>query len=159
MSLNRTRLQSIGASVDRIDNPLVLPSRQSRIPMPPELSPMYEHSGTSVVFSSASLAGVRKLHLRTVDHRCVGLCVHHLDESMDFLGQWDPSDISSITTIYDSLSGPLELISFLISSPQPSKTRVINVCINTRCDGRDGHLVRHFTDTEMGRVRCSPLPT
>lgn len=159
MSFNRTRLQSIGTSVDRTDNPRALPTDQPRIPMPPEVSSMYEYSGTTVFFSSASLVGVRKLHLRTVKHRCVGLCIHYLDESMDFLGQWDPSDISSITTIYDSLGGPLEMISFLISNPQPWKTRVVNVCVNTRCDDRYGHLVRHFTDKEMDRVRSSQLPT
>ncbi len=68
--------------------------------------------------SVASLSRIARVRVRRVGPRCVGICLHHHDGSLDVLGQWDPSDVSSIGDIYNSnAGGDLTAMTFHMSGP------------------------------------------
>lgn len=52
--------------------------------------------------STGSLNDVKCIQIRRKADRCVGMRIVHDTGLDDFLGSWDPADVSSISTIYDS---------------------------------------------------------
>lgn len=100
-------------------------------------------------FSSAKLTRVRRLQVRKGGLRCTGLCIQHLDESIEWLGQWDPLDASPITTIYDSQDGGLESVSFSFSRVAKWEDHVVDIRVN---EPSGGHDVQHFTSEQLTKV-------
>jgi hypothetical protein len=90
--------------------------------------------------STASLMNVARidLQLRANDERPLGLQVTHYDETMDILGEWDPS--LSFTTLYTTTDGPLAEVIFTFTKTSDSDPyrfgllgRITSVAV-THCD-------------------------
>lgn len=67
---------------------------------------------SAIMQSTASLDNISNLQVRRVGPRCMGLRILHGDGNIEILGQWDPADVTSISSIYDISEGPLAGLSF-----------------------------------------------
>jgi hypothetical protein len=65
-----------------------------------------------VMQSTATLDDISHLQVRRVGPRCMGLRISHGDGTIEILGQWDPADLTSISTLYDVSEGPLYGLTF-----------------------------------------------
>lgn len=67
---------------------------------------------TGLFFSIGSFKCVRRLMVRRVGPRLTGMSIHHDDGTIDVLGQWDCSQSSSISEIYNHATGTLTSVTF-----------------------------------------------
>lgn len=67
---------------------------------------------STVMQSTATLDDISNLQVRKVGLRCMGLRILHGDGTIEILGQWDPADPTSISTLYDVSEGPLAGLTF-----------------------------------------------
>lgn len=61
----------------------------------------------SALLSSASLSDIVQLQVREKHGQCVGMHLLYSDSTVETLGQWDPIDKTSASTIYDAADGIL----------------------------------------------------
>ncbi|KAH8817091.1 hypothetical protein F5884DRAFT_243327 [Xylogone sp. PMI_703] len=108
-----------------IATPLHLPS----IPM---LQHMHPTTGAAGYLSIGNLYLVKRLEARKVGRRFTGMSIHHEDGSIEILGQWDPSQKSLISEIYNHNHGKLTTLVFRFSGDtNASYVDAIHVCLDT----------------------------
>jgi hypothetical protein len=76
--------------------------------------------------STANLCNLKTLKLQRVGSRCTGLLIHRSDDSIDILGQWDPTKVDAIETVYDQdTNAPPHTVTFVFSDdPKPHRRYV-----------------------------------
>jgi hypothetical protein len=67
---------------------------------------------TGLFLSIGTLRAIRRLNVRRVGKRCVGLWIQYTNGGVEILGQWDPSQYSSISEIYSDTKGNIASVSF-----------------------------------------------
>jgi hypothetical protein len=65
----------------------------------------------ALFLSTANFQNVRRIAVRQVEERCIGLWIEH-NEFVDILGQWDPSFPLQVSQLYSSEQGHLTSICF-----------------------------------------------
>ncbi|RFU29934.1 hypothetical protein B7463_g6401, partial [Scytalidium lignicola] len=83
-----------------------------RIPVLEQVPPIHGTIITSGYLSIGNLGQVERLMVRKVGPRFTGMSVHHEDGRIAVFGQWDCSQISSISEIYNRRNGVLTSIAF-----------------------------------------------
>lgn len=78
----------------------------------PTISIKWSHPYRTIMHSMAKLDDICNLQVRKAGPRCLGLRIVHGDGTIEILGQWDPLDPASISTIYDISEGTLAGLSF-----------------------------------------------
>jgi hypothetical protein len=116
------------------------------IPVPRGI-PQLGHSLASAYFISiGTFSLVKKLEVRKVESRCTGICIHHCDGTTEILGQWDPSQPSMISEIYNGNKGFLMATTFHYSGPiLPSYMEDITVKIDQVDAPAASHT--HYSET------------
>ena len=70
---------------------------------------------TGLFVSIGTFSYVQRLQIRKVGGRCTGMCIHHSNDTIEVLGQWDPSQYSTISDIYTKDNGIVTSIHFHLS--------------------------------------------
>lgn len=95
---------------------------------------------TGPFVSKATLTHVERLEVRKVGNRCTGLCIYRTDGVPEILGQWDPSQRSLISEIYNTGRGIPTSLSFRFSGSKYS-FYVDDIAVGV--DGGELHELSH----------------
>jgi hypothetical protein len=89
------------------------------IPALKTLEPRYILSASpyGAFLSKSAFAGARTLRAQKHGSRYTGLLATFEDETVLTLGQWDPSQLDTISLLYSKQQGPLNIIVFILSEP------------------------------------------
>lgn len=95
------------------------------------------HAGVAFL-SKANLCNFKTLKLQRIGPRCTGLLIHRLDDSIDILGQWDPSRVDTITTLHcQDKRAPPDMITFVYSDDTNPRRRYIKDILMGDCETTD----------------------
>ena len=72
-------------------------------------------TATGLFVSIGTFSYVQRLQVRKVGGRCTGMCIHHSNGTIEVLGQWDPSQDSTISDIYTKDNGIIKSVNFHLS--------------------------------------------
>jgi hypothetical protein len=89
------------------------------IPALKTLEPRYFLSASpyGAFLSKSAFAGARTLRAQKHGSRYTSLLATFEDETVLTLGQWDPSQLDTISLLYSKQQGPLNIIVFILSEP------------------------------------------
>jgi hypothetical protein len=74
--------------------------------------PTFHLDSRSLFLSTAKFQNVKRIVVRQVKDRCIGLWIEHDDGFVDIFGQWDPPFPLQISPLYSSEQGQLTGICF-----------------------------------------------
>ncbi|CAH0054015.1 unnamed protein product [Clonostachys solani] len=121
------------------------------------LEPRYFLSGNpyGAFLSKAAFAGARSLQAQKHGSRYTGLLATFEDESALTLGQWDPSQLDTISLLYSEEQGPLNTIVFILSEPLEKEGVVFRDILHQYRYVED--IVLYDTETEKACFKWGDL--
>ncbi len=122
-----SQITSIGITSLVDEHPSTNRAKIPRI-LAPRTTPVLQGTiSTGLFLSVAKLSNIWRLKLRKVGCRCVGMCIHYSDDTIEVLGQWNPLQPSEIIYVKDD--GVLESLTVYLSG-LISCSFVENITIN-----------------------------
>jgi hypothetical protein len=116
---SRNQITTIGITqVAKPNNGLIVEDIP-RIPIPYRMPSMPGTVSMSSFISIGTFSKVQRLEVYRLGARCAGISIWHDKDTIEVLGQWDPTQPSTISEIYNCHKGPLTSISFRFSISKP----------------------------------------
>jgi hypothetical protein len=163
----RKYVACLGAAIEPREHPLeeihesiLLPRRGPLEPRQADIFDQQEASNTGF-FSKASLMDAVRLKYQKHVNRVIGLYIEHRDGSIETMGQYDPGEPETITSIYDAdKDGPLQAITFGWSNVEREWERVLLSIRTGRHDRPANRFVwDDFSKVSKHSVLTPPPPT
>ncbi len=122
-----SQITNIGITSVVDDSPHLDGENIPKLWVPRNVPALHGTISIGLFFSAAKLSNVWRLDVRKMERRCIGMCLYYSDDTVEVLGQWDPSQSSE--AIYVKDTKVLESLTFHLSGPILSSF-VENITIN-----------------------------